>query len=267
MALISDPVRWVLYAFAAEDMHESLERQFAVMRDHVASAGGVVVGEHSDVGSHRSGRAAAFAQVGGGGADRVLVFDLGRLTRKTAELEQVRQLVLETGADLHAVRQGRIAVGDLTVAAAPIVCGWLQESRARRVARITEMKRQLAERAERVGRLEKDLRVTVKPWCCPCLLRHPERRDAHERRRRDVCGIDYGGLLDHGSSWWRDGRLFAVVSEPYDIAGEDVAALTASCAPYGLGVLVSGEHAVHFPPRTLAVIVTRAEERVPDRDE
>jgi len=266
MTLISDPVRWVLYAFAAEDTHEPLERQFAVMRDHVASEGGVVVGEHSDIGPHRSGRAAAFAQVGDGSADRVLVFDLGWLTRKMEEFEQVRQLVLQTEVDLRSVQQGRIAASDLTAAAAPIVCGWRQEIRAQRVARNTEMKRQLAERAERVSQLEKDLRVTVKPWCCPCLLRHPERRAAHERRD-DVCDIDYGGLLDHGSSWWREGQLFAVVSEPYNIAGKDVAVLAVSCAPYNLGVLVSGEHAVHFPPRTLAVIVTRGEERVPHRDE
>ncbi|MEU4702580.1 hypothetical protein [Nonomuraea dietziae] len=82
------------------------------------------------------------------------------------------------------------------------------------------------------------------------------------------CGIEYGGyLLDHGSSWWRGPDLFAVVSEPYQVKGEEVATLTASCAAYDLSVKVTGEHAVHFPPYTLAVIVARSRERIPPRDE
>ncbi|MFI6816131.1 hypothetical protein ACIBG7_27260 [Nonomuraea sp. NPDC050328] len=120
-------------------------------------------------------------------------------------------------------------------------------------------------RTARTRRLKRDLGIQVKSWRRPCMLRHPKRLADYTAHRDLGCGIDYK-LLDHGITWWRGGHLLAVVTEPYDPEGEEVAALTASCVLYGLDVHISGEHAVHFPPYTLAVIVTRAGDRLQHRD-
>lgn len=128
--------------------------------------------------------------------------------------------------------------------------------------REAKMERENAERAQRYKQLETDLGIKIKPWCCPCKLRYPERHTGADHR--DIrCVVS--PVFDHARSWWRGSELFAVVGEPYDADGGDVAELHQWCAQHGLKVEVTAQHAVHFPPYTLAVIVARAEDRIPDR--
>ncbi|WP_371779143.1 hypothetical protein [Streptosporangium subroseum] len=65
--------------------------------------------------------------------------------------------------------------------------------------------------------------------------------------------------MDHRWSWWRDGKIFAVMGEPCDLNRREVA----DCDPYDLKVEVSAEYAVHFPLYTVALIVMRSEDSPP----
>src|SRR5690606_12886180 len=48
--------------------------------------------------------------------------------------------------------------------------------------REAKMERENAERAQRYKQLETDLGIKIKPWCCPCKLRYPERHTGADHR-------------------------------------------------------------------------------------
>ncbi|YCK36009.1 recombinase family protein [Actinomadura sp. ATCC 39365] len=262
---------WILYAYSAADDVRATDRQLAEMRGWVADRGGEIVEECFDL-CGRGQLQAVLTRAADDGAG-VLVVDRARLGRYGPDLDQVHQAV-KAGTVIHVLREGRpVTLEDSPLGVMPAHDPAPAEA-ARRERRqlLAEARAQRAkaqrfcdERAERVRRLEQDLGIVVRPFRCPCVLRHPDRPEP-EGFGHCTCPIDFGHLHDHGMSWWRGGTMFAAVVEPYEVCGESVAVLTESCRPFDLRVQVSGQHAVHCPPYTLAVVVLRGEDTLPDRE-
>lgn len=61
-------------------------------------------------------------------------------------------------------------------------------------------------------------------------------------------------VFDHATFFRRDGRVTAVVGQPYEYRREHLAALRSVCGPLGVGV-ETGE-SWHYPPFSIALIFT-----------
>lgn len=265
------PASWILYAYSATDEVTAIDRQLAEMRGWIADRGDEIVEEYLDLCG--CGQLEAVLNRATNDGAGVLVVDRAWLGRYGPGLDQVRQAV-KAGAVIHVLREGRPLTPEdsaLSVLPAPTPAPAEAARRDRRqLLAETRAQRAKAEQfrdgqAERVRRLEQDLGISIRPFRCPCALRHPERPEPQEFGHC-TCPIDFGHLYDHGMSWWRGDTMFAAVVEPYDVAGDDIAILTASCKPLNMRVDVRGQHSVQCPPYTLAVIVMRAEDRLPERE-